>query len=151
MGTTNKGNGATETYMAVRACAVALLAGAVLQADAVSAGNGLVIDWRTVKCGDVIQSDGDAFDTAQLFVALVGSEAALSSTDGAVAPPDAFVEPAARVAEYMRNNAGARRRSFDAGPFRVFVEPHDDDDEAQSAFTRRLADLAGAALKGGAS
>jgi hypothetical protein len=62
--------------MAVRDCAVALLAGAVLQTDDVTAGFGCVVDWRTVKCGDTIIDRADAFDTARVFVDLVGVRAA---------------------------------------------------------------------------
>lgn len=67
-----------ETLEAVSACAVAMLAGAVLQTSGISAGRGLVMDWRSVKSGETLQQDADAFDTAQLFVALVGPDAALS-------------------------------------------------------------------------
>jgi len=63
-------------FETVQACAVALLGGAVLHASDVTAGNGVVIDWRVVKSGETIQNDGDAFDTAYLFVIVAGVEAA---------------------------------------------------------------------------
>jgi hypothetical protein len=53
----------------------------VLQIEGVSAGRGIVIDWREVKSGETLQTDADAFDTAQLFVALVGVTVALAALD----------------------------------------------------------------------
>lgn len=129
------------TYEAVRACALAILAGAVIQVDGVSAGRGIVVDWRTVKSGETLTQGADAFDAAQLFVALVGAERALSVV-GDTPEATSFVAPEPRVSAYMPNASGARRRSFEAGQFRVFVEPHDDDDSAQAEFTARLARLA---------
>ena len=129
-------------YEVVRACALAILAGAVLQVDGVSAGRGIVVDWRTTKSGETLTQDADAFDAAQLFVALVGAERALSVVGDDAPEAGAFVAPEPRVSAYMPNASGARRRSFEAGPFRVFVEPHDDDDAAQAEFTARLARLA---------
>lgn len=129
------------TYEAIRACALAILAGSILQVDGVSAGRGIVVDWRTIKSGETLVQDANAFDTAQLFVALVGVERALSVV-GDAPEATAFVTPAPRVAAYMANASGARRRSFEAGPFRVFVEPHDEDDAAQAEFTAQLARLA---------
>lgn len=127
-------------FDAVRACSIALLSGTVLHACDVTAGNGKVIDWRTVKSGEELCPGGDAFDTAYLFVALVGSEAAL-----AAATRDRDIEPALapaplppRVHAYAPNGSGARRRSFDVGPFTVYVEPSDDD-AAQATFTEALA------------
>lgn len=133
---------ASETYPAVRA--VAMLAGAVLQVSDVSAGNGKVIDWRTVRSGDTLQEGGDAFDTAQLFVALVGPDAALAAATEATG--EAPEEPApvtvrTRVHAYAPGHDGSRRRAFDVGPFRVLVEPHEDD-AAQAAFAARLAEVA---------
>jgi hypothetical protein len=133
----------TETFPAVRACAIAMLAGRVLQVDGVSAGRGRVIDWRTVKSGETLQSHADAFDTAQLFVALVGAERALSLFDESVEPPPA-PPTVPRVTAYMIDpNCGGRRRSFEATKFgfRVYVEPHEND-AAQAAFTEQLAALA---------
>lgn len=128
------------TYEVVRACALAILAGAVLQVDGVSAGRGVVVDWRTIKSGETLIQDADAFDVAQLFVTLVGEERA-QTVAGDAPEAAAFEAPVPRVSEYMANANGARRRSFEAGPFRVFVEPHDDD-AAQAEFTSRLARLA---------
>jgi len=135
------------TYNAIHACAVALLSGAVLQVGGISAGRGLVVDWRTVRSGETIQDGGDAFDTAQLFVSLVGAELALS-----VLEPDAVPEatPAPRVAPritaWSPNEHGQRVRSFEApGGFKVSVQSTDygaDDDDAAAAFTERLAALA---------
>ena len=126
------------TYEAVRACALAMLAGATLQIDDVTAGRGMVIDWRTVRSGETLQEGGDAFDTAQLFVSLVGEETAARAVASDV--PDPPEEPATpiRISAYAPNQDGARRRSFDVGPFRVYVEPHEDD-AAQAIFTAALA------------
>jgi hypothetical protein len=131
---------AEGTYEAVRACAVLLLTDAVLQIGGVSAGRGQVIDWRTVKSGETLQDGADAFDTAQLFVTLVGPAAALSVChDVPWAPP--IPEPAPRVVEFMASYNGGRRRQFGVGRFTVVVEPHEDDD-AQAAFTSALARIA---------
>ena len=135
-------NDANDTgFDAVRACSIALLSGAVLQAEGVSASRGLVIDWRTVKCGETLLAEGDAFDTAYLFVALVGAGAAVDSveSDGGDAP--AFVAPPPRITAFMPCANGGRRRAFDVGAFRVVVEPHEDD-AAQAAFTSELAAMA---------
>lgn len=78
----------SDTFNAVRACAISLLAGDVLQADLVSAGNGIVIDWRTVRSGETLQSGADAFDTAQLFVALVGVDAAFRAVGQRASDPE---------------------------------------------------------------
>lgn len=125
---------------AVRACSIALLAGAILHASDVTAGNGKVIDWRTVKSGEELCPGGDAFDTAYLFVTLVGDEAALAAVARVldIEPAAPTVEPAPRVHAYAPNGSGARRRSFGAGPFTVYVEPNDDD-AAQATFTDALA------------
>ena len=130
-----------EVYAAVRACAIALLSGAILRAADVTAGNGSVVDWRTIKSGEEIQAGADAFDTAHLFVTLVGPvdamAAATSNDEIEPAPEPAHVAP--RVFAYMTDpSCGGRRRSFDPGPFRVYVEPNEDD-AAQAAFTARLA------------
>lgn len=131
-----------DTFEAVWACSLALLSGAVVQAGGVTAGNGLVVDWREVRSGETVQDGGDPFDTAQLFVALVGAECALACVDGA--PALHFEAPPVRITAFSANEYGARRRSFDAEPFRVIVEPHEDD-AAQAAFTARLATLAAGA------
>lgn len=130
------------SYEAVRVCAIALLAGAILQAEGVSAGRGIVVDWRTIRSGETLVQGADAFDAAQLFVSLVGEDVAVSSVKSDVSDVPVFEAPAPRVNEFMKNESGARRRSFDAGPFHVIVEPHNDDDAAQAAFTQRLARLA---------
>lgn len=70
-----------------------LLAGRVLHARDVTAGNGKVIDWRTVRSGDLVQEDADAFDTARLFVHLVGEDFAYMAALG----PD--TQPAETPAE----------------------------------------------------
>jgi hypothetical protein len=56
-------------------------------------------------------------------------------------PPASAPKPPPEVAAFMPNGAGARRRAFKAGPFRVYVEPHEDD-AAQAAFTEALAKAA---------
>lgn len=68
-------------FEAVQACAVVLLGGVVLPANDVTAGNGVVIDWREVKHGETLQNDGDAFDTAYLFVTVTGVEAAHAAAE----------------------------------------------------------------------
>jgi hypothetical protein len=134
----------SETYAAVRSVAIAVLGGAVVQASGVSAGNGIVIDWRTVKSGEELQRDADAFDTAQLFVALVGAYGALAALGehaAASAPEPVAIPP--RVTAFMPDNNGGRRRQFDAGPFTVKVEPYEDD-AAQAAFVERLVEAVAA-------
>jgi len=121
--------GQMQTFEAVRYVAMALLAGEVVQAAGVSVGHGSVIDWRTVKSGEVLQADACAFDSAQLFVALVGPEAAMRG--------DGMPE----VSEYMARHDGARRRSFSVRGMTVYIEPHEDD-ALQAWFTRELASLA---------
>lgn len=128
-----------DTFTAVRACSVALLAGVVLHASDVTAGNGAVIDWRTVRSGEFVQSGADAFDTAQLLVALVGPAAALGAVERhevEEVPPEPPTVP--RVHAYMVQANGGRLRSFDVGGFKVMVDAHEDD-AAQAEFTARLA------------
>lgn len=127
----------TETFAAVRVCSIAILAGEVLQADAVSAGNGMVVDWRTVKSGETLQEGADAFDTAQLFVALVGPDAALRSVASWVVEPAPLVRVQPTIHAYMQASNGGRRRTFDVGGFQIMVEPHEDD-LAQAEFTAKL-------------
>lgn len=133
-------NNADGTFDAVRACSIVLLSGAVLHAAGVSAGNGIVIDWRNVRCGETIVENADAFDVAQAFVALVGVDTALSfvSSLDLDAVPRALVTP--RIYAYMRQANGGRLRSFEARGFKVIVEAHEDD-AAQEEFARRLAEL----------
>lgn len=141
-----------DTFTAIRACALVLLTGAVLQAEspegAVTAGKGSIIDWRTVRCGETIQTESDPFDTAQLFVALVGPDAALlaANRDAEVelAPP--IPEPAPRITTWAADDRGNRRRQFEVGNLRILVEAlpwlYDLDDSAAALFTERLAELA---------
>ena len=119
-----------ETYEAVRHCTVELFAGKIVQAAGVSAGNGSVIDWRSIPSGETLQTNGDTFDTAQLFVTLVGPEAAMR---GGGAP---------EITAWMRDQNGRRRRSFDAQGMHVTVESIDHDDELQAWFTHELAKAA---------
>ena len=67
---------------AVWACSVAILDGEILHASDVTAGNGLVIDWREVKSGEIMDKQGDSFDSAYLFVWLVGVDAAQMAVAG---------------------------------------------------------------------
>ena len=136
----------TDTFAAVRACSIALLSGAVLQSVGVSAGNGIVIDWRTVKSGETLTTHADAFDTAQLFVSLVGPEAALAAIDEVFPPALEGTPIMPRIYAFMQTACGGRLRSFDIGDFKVMVEAHEDD-AAQAAFTERLAGLATQALR----
>jgi hypothetical protein len=62
-------------YDLVFRCAAEILRGRVLQADGVTAGNGDVIDWRSVRCGERAARDADAFEQARLFVELAGRDA----------------------------------------------------------------------------
>lgn len=137
-------------FAATRACALALLAGSVLAASDVTAGNGLVVDWRTVKSGEALITDADPFDEAHLFVAAVGPEAAIlaATRDKDVEPAPEVVEHEPRVVSFMLLPCGGRRRMFKVGPFAVYVEPHGEDDAAQAAFVTALAAMAG---KAGAS
>lgn len=128
-----------EIFPAVWACAVVLMAGTVLQADKVSVGNGLVIDWRSVPCGEIPREGADVFEQAALFVSLVGpaaAQAAATQVRDVELPPPVLVHPI--VHAYAPDHDGGRRRSFDVGPFCVIVEPNADD-AAQAAFTARLA------------
>jgi hypothetical protein len=129
-------------YATIQAVSVALLGGLVLHAANVTAGNGAVIDWRTVKSGSTVQEGADAFDTALLFVSLVGEEAAVAALPIVVEVQEpAPVKVAPQVTAYMQQQNGGRLRAFEVGGFRVMVAAHGDD-EAQAAFVRRLAALA---------
>ncbi len=59
-------------------CAVELTRGGVLQAGEVTAGRGDVIDWRTVRSGELALNEGDAYSQATLFVELAGLDAVRS-------------------------------------------------------------------------
>jgi hypothetical protein len=117
-----------STFETVRDLAVAFLTGRILTADHVTAGRGKVIDWRDTPSGDELLSGADAFDTAVLFVALVG-----------VGPAGAALAGTSKTPDITRFNGG--RRVFKAHGFSVHVEPHEDD-EAAAAFTERLAAFA---------
>lgn len=62
--------------------AVAFQRGRVLQAANVSAGNGLVVDWRQVPSGEILLDDGDAFDVAHMFAAVVPTTLAWEALEG---------------------------------------------------------------------
>ncbi len=130
----------STTFAAVRACALAILAGGILHASDVTAGNGVVVDWRTVRSGATLTTEANPFDAAQLFVALVGEDAALSSLEEEPSPaPDPTPIPTRVYAYAIDSNCGGRRRTFEARQgFKVLVEP-DADDAAQAAFTAKLA------------
>lgn len=89
----------TETHPIISACARAILAGAVIHAGNVTAGRGRLIDWRIEPCGVEILSGADAFDQAQLLVAIVGAEVVLASlsleAEPAQPPASTFTELAA--------------------------------------------------------
>jgi hypothetical protein len=117
----------------------ALLHDVILHVSDVTAGRGRIIDWRTVKSGEVVLDNADAFDVAYRFVALVGADKALASLaeweDGEpveTAPPTK-VSPC--ITAFAPQACGGRRRAFDVDGFRVMVEPHSDD-AAQAAFLR---------------
>jgi hypothetical protein len=125
-----------STYEIVRDCAALILAGLVLHASDVTAGNGKVIDWRDVKCGKTVQEESNAFDVANFFVMMVGVEAAR----GAVVERTGEDAPGPEVTAFQRQPNGGRLRAFVFGGFRVMVEAHEDD-ERQAAFVERLAAL----------
>jgi hypothetical protein len=60
---------------------ILLLNGLVIQADKVSVGNGTIIDWRGVPSGEEVAKGLDPFDSAYLFICLVGPCAARSAVD----------------------------------------------------------------------
>lgn len=66
-------------YETIAACSAALLRGKALQACEVTAAAGMVIDWRTEQSGETVLVDGDAYEVAALFAALVGNEVALAA------------------------------------------------------------------------
>ena len=134
-------------YQTIRAIALVLLTGAVLHArdplgsGVVTAGRGTIVDWRTVPSGVTVAERLDAYDTAAMLVSLVGGEQAVLALPFVAeqAPPPAKIPP--RVYAYALTSTGGRRRSFEVGPWMVYVEPNEDD-EGQEAFTRRLAVVA---------
>lgn len=64
---------------AVALCTTAIFRGSILHASDVTAGNGVVVDWRHVPSGETLCAGVDAFDAAYLFVELVGPEAAVAA------------------------------------------------------------------------
>ena len=64
---------------AIAECAKVLLAGVVIHADNVTAGNGILIDWRFERCGATLLEKRDPFDVAHLLVDLVGPSAAMEA------------------------------------------------------------------------
>ena len=136
---------------AVWAAAVVLLGGAILQAGNVSAGNGRVIDWREVKSGETLMDDGDAFDVAYLFVALVGEEIALATIEEPGEPP-AEPRERAHVVTWTMDAPGRRARSIYVGGFEVVVKARlDENNELHEGFTSRLAEAAEQIVAGGQS
>jgi hypothetical protein len=134
----------TETYDAVRACALAVCAGRIVKANGVTAGRGIVVDWREVRSGEHVLADADAFDVAQTFVALVGVEGARAAVDG-VEDAEPIALPPPEITAWRPNEHGQRARSFEVGRFKVTVESkaYGEDDEGEAAaFTERLAALA---------
>jgi hypothetical protein len=67
------------------ALCVAFTKGIVLSANNVTAGNGSVVDWRTVKSGDHVLEDANAYDVAIVFVNLAGWGAVAAALDEKVA------------------------------------------------------------------
>lgn len=84
----------------------------------------------------VYEPDESAYGAAAAFVAAVGVEAALAAVERAADRHAPKTVP--KVTAFMQNENGGRRRSFHVGPFKVMVEPHEDD-EAQARFTAALA------------
>lgn len=138
------------TVDTVQAVVIALLGGAVVQAVGVSAGHGKVIDWREVKSGWTMLDNADAYDTAQLFVDLVGVDASLEvlAKHGIVLGEDrSDAQPNREVPEvvaYAPNARGERMCGFSFDGFRVSVQNSwdNEDDVAQAAFTQWLAEQA---------
>lgn len=124
---------------AVDLCAAAILGGRVLQAEGVSAGNGIVIDWRAVRSGEA--TTGDVFDVARVFVALVGDDAAIAAlknenSAGAALP---------KITAWPIQPNRSRIRGFRFGRFSVSVQADNADeggDDEHEAFTRGLARVA---------
>jgi hypothetical protein len=125
----------------VEAVAIAVLQGRVLHATNVTAGRGTVIDWRAVRSGDEVLVDGDAFDVANAFVAIVGDEAAAA----AVEAEPGYIPPrptAAEITVYAPGGSGARGVGFRRGNLAVLVQGYTDEDNADAeAFARKLAEI----------
>ena len=73
-----------NTFQITSETAAVLLTGRVLSANGVTAGNGRVIDWRTVKNGETVLENGDAFDVATSFITTAGWFAVGQALDGVV-------------------------------------------------------------------
>lgn len=65
-----------KSFGAVADVAARLLTDTVLFGAGVTAGRGRVVDWRSVKCGENVVADADAYATAAAFVDAVGVEEA---------------------------------------------------------------------------
>ena len=72
-------------FAAVFVVARELVLGRTLHSDGVSVGRGRLIDWRVTRAGDILLGGADAYDLANLFVALVGPDAARKSAAAAAA------------------------------------------------------------------
>jgi hypothetical protein len=137
-----------DTYPVIRAVSLALLAGLVLHAGDVTAGNGIIVDWREVRSGETKCEGFDPYDTAWLLVTLVGPEAALASLPEAIedAPEVEPSQPEIVAWAPTRGGDGGRNRSIYVGDYEVMVRAHWDNDPeidaAHAAFTERLAALA---------
>ena len=83
-----------RTARVVSILAAHLVRGAALSIHDVTAGNGQVIEWAAVKSGQTLLEGADAFDTAELFLKLVGTRAALHAVRKL---RNDFIEPAGRV------------------------------------------------------
>jgi hypothetical protein len=57
----------------IRHVAAELLLGRIIHCGDVTCGNGSLTDWRTVKSGNLLLKNADAFDCARLFTKLVGT------------------------------------------------------------------------------
>lgn len=142
-----------DTYPAIRAVSLALLAGLVLHAGDVTAGNGIVVDWRTVRCGETVCDGAAPFDVARLLVALVGPEVALASLPETVEDPPEIEPPPPEIITWAPacGGEGGRNRSIYVGDYEVMVRAHWNNDPrvdaAHAAFTERLAGLAHRALR----
>jgi hypothetical protein len=139
-----------NTYDIIFAIAVRLLAGVILHAHTsegvVTVGRGKLIDWRSVKSGEEVEpSDGSAADFAQLFVALVGVEAADVALGGERAAPPGFVPPKPVITTYAPMASGMRRSQVELGGCVVLVTPEGEfgtEQEGTDA-ARRLAERIG--------
>ncbi len=72
-----------NTFAAVFAASAAMLRGEVLHARNVTAGLGILVDWRHVKSGETVLVDADPFEVAALLVELVGPSAVLEAAEAA--------------------------------------------------------------------